>query len=381
MEKLRTYFMALIPPLMWTLALSIGYTLIVYPLDSYLQPATTFGELFYYSKGLCLFFPICFLSYIGRRTRHLYQFLLCGIGMVFVVYFLSDCYTFTGICIILWGIQLASRLSHIRSILEVASGYILIIYILYFVITGNTNDVFLQKCTLIHFVISALCIFAYYGIKRFEFYITLRKSKAYMPTTRILNTGTSIFLGVLLIGLLVLVPLIHFQYQFTAFVTPVIEESELEILPEETQSTPEYEEAVLALDDLANESVTHPLLDTLWALFEWGMKLFVCGTILTLIYLGIRHMIREFRHNLTEDTDVIESTFSSFDTTFVLKNKTRIHELLDFSYEKKIRRQYKNTLRKYKPKSWQSPSEMEEMANLTIPELHQEYEKVRYSSR
>ncbi|MFI3171943.1 MAG: hypothetical protein R3Y58_06220 [Eubacteriales bacterium] len=373
MEKINKLYLKFVPHIVWTLVLSLLYSLLV----AIAIPTESLYFLFYI-KGLLLIAPLVLSETVSKHAKYLWQFCLSGMILILVSYLLIQSYFYVVFSIILWSIRLVNRLTKKTSNLDTTSWVLLVPFLLYFLLSGTRNYMLYQKISVYHFAISCALIFGYYGLKRFELYLKLRKSKANLPLARIRNTGTFIFSMTVLIVSFFLITMIHFHYEFLSITAPQVNEV---LVDEFTEAqTQDSEEAAFDFSDLSETDEPNPYLVAFWNLLEHVFQFIMYFAFFIGVIYAVHRLIINFRDSHSNTTDFIESTIDSTDNTITLPAFVSIRNFFDFSYSMKVRRQYRSTLKKHKPHNWQTPSEMEEMAQLDIPELHQEYEKIRYGS-
>lgn len=364
------------PCIVWTLAISLGYAICMHWAVGELAEGGLSAQL-YYLQGLLLGIPFAILAKVARNAKHLWQFLLVGVVLLFAGFYISNSYFFAVIIGVLWFVRFINRLKDASSSLDGTNGFLLLTFVVCFIAAGSGYEVFLQKMSIYHFIIVGLLTFNYYGIQRYEFYVKLRKDKANMPINRIMDTGTRNFVVTALIVILCIVPVIEYGYAFVPFVWEQ-GDSEYEYDTDSSEEEQEEQQTSLSLEDLVGIKEPSIWLQYLWAVLE---KITVIALYIAAVWFivhGIYKMVRNFNKIQIEKNDVIESTFVVADEENRTRRKKRFEEMFDFSYTMKVRRRYKKELKKYNPKHWQTPSEMEAMADLEMPELHQLYEEVRY---
>lgn len=374
---IRNSLLKWIPHIVWALVISLGYALFAVKVNTQILNETMVSVERYYLKGLCILIPLAIFGESVKQSIRFWQFLMIGIGVIVVTFFLSNCIFFTGITAFLWVVRLTSRVEKEDTCFDGVNYFLFPILLIYFLITGFYEEPFLQKMTVYHLLYTLLLVFLYEGLLRFGEYVDLRKDKANMPSKRILDAGTKIFGMVAILVMLCVVPIIKYQYDYIPMSFPEIESTyEEEIVEEKAQ---EEKSEQMGMQDMFPEQESNPIAELIWEVLERVAFILVYTGIAYHLIKGIYKMIKNFNQIEIEKNDVIESTFlQKDDTVKKLKPKNKFSEWFDFSREMKIRRKYKKMLKKYEPKDWQTPTEMETMAELEIPELHNLYEEVRY---
>lgn len=374
---IRNSLLKWIPHIVWALVISLGYALFAVKVNTQILNETMVSVERYYLKGLCILIPLAIFGESVKQSIRFWQFLMIGVGVIVATFFLSNCIFFTGITAFLWVLRLTTRVEKEDTCFDGVNYFLFPILLIYFLITGFYEEPFLQKMTVYHLLYTLLLVFLYEGLLRFGEYVDLRKDKANMPSKRILDAGTKIFGMVAILVMLCVVPIIKYQYDYIPMSFPEIESTyEEEIVEEKAQ---EEKSEQMGMQDMFPEQESNPIAELIWEVLERVAFILVYTGIAYHLIKGIYKMIKNFNQIEIEKNDVIESTFlQKDDTVKKLKPKNKFSEWFDFSREMKIRRKYKKMLKKYEPKDWQTPTEMETMAELEIPELHNLYEEVRY---
>ncbi len=386
MLVLRKFLLQYIPHVIWLLAASLCYAMMSNSFYGLLQGSTNSAAVYYY-KGLLLLVPLIAFSYAVKKAARIWQFLLVGLVLVAGLHLLFGCWFFTAFVILIFLLRGGNRIRQQLQILEEElpeesmldhpSKFLLAVPIISFLLTGYTVQPFIQEMALYHFVAMAILFFVMDGLQRFEGYVRLSEMNANVPAARILETGTRIFVGCALSLILVLAPILYTQYQFVP-IDFSYEVTDTEITEEEKEDVAESDHVSDVFAAIAEEE---PGIDLswLWEILDKVMVVAVyCGSVYAL-YRLLKMLIVNFNKTQVEKNDVIESTFLDSEASLQMqRSKVRLAELFDFSPAMKIRRRYKKELKKHKPKGWQTPAEMEQMAQKDIPELHLQYEQVRY---
>lgn len=382
MHHLRKSILKFAPHVVWTLALSIGYSFFAYAIYFYVTPDNLYSSEVYYLKGMFFCIPLVILSFAIKKTKHIWQYLLTCIILIISLYFITKCFVFTFVVLILCGVRFLNRINGEKSEFESVSFLILLVYIVFFLLTGFNDFPFLQEATLYHFMFSALLIFSYQGFNRFESFVEIRKNRSNLPSKRILDTGTKIFLVFSIIVILFFMPIMRYQYDFVHFELPEFQStaSESEYVIETEEEEEEEEEAQeMSYAELFPETPLSNFLKQIWNFFDKIVLVVMYVTLLYLLIKGIIFLIINFNKPQIEKNDLIESTFNhDEDTVTSTVSKARFDGIFDFSKEMMIRRRFKKEFKRYNPKQWQTPDEIQKMSNHFVPDLHELYEKVRY---
>ncbi len=390
MSQLRKQLRENIPHLIWGLAISIVYSMFAYyfSFNDATSARAVADMMRFYAMGMLLLIPLVLFSYSVKKAAHIWQFFAVSVVSLALLHLLLQNWFYTIVAAIICLLRAGNRIRQQLQILEEdlpeesmldhpAKG-LLALPVVCFVAAGAGHYTFLQEMSLYHFAAMCVLFFVQGGLKRFEDYVRLAEMNAVVPYKSILETGSRIFVGTALVLVLFLVPIMRTQYTFvdTSFEFVTVDDSE--ILYEE-ETIEEGESATDAMWESIAES--EPLFDLswLWAILDkLLMASFYCIVVYCL-YRWFKMVIVNFNKTQVEKNDVIESTLHEEETGLAAqRRKERFAAWFDFSERMQIRRRYKRQLRQYKPKAWQSPTEIERMAGKEMPELHVQYEDARY---
>ncbi|MFI3177134.1 MAG: hypothetical protein R3Y67_06555 [Eubacteriales bacterium] len=335
MNYIRKNIPNIIPVMVWTMVLCIAYALLRLKISTYDVEYILLQETAYV-QGWLLLLPFMVIAKIKRRFQRN-----------------TTRYPMTYATLLLYGV--------------------------YFVITGFAGYETIQKMTVYHLVFTILCIHTYNGLLRVEEYIAIHKNKSYMPEGRIFHTSVLnlvLFIGV---ALLIALPLLYMKLEFVSFTVP-----ELEITLEEEEVVEEdnnqSEGGGMDYDSLY-QGEPNPYLVILWQVLERMAMVIVWCFVAYFLIRSLYRLIRNLAQTQVEERDLIESTFRQEEATLAIEQvKRHIKERFSRSHRMAVRRKYKKKLKPYEPKHWQTPAEMETMAQLDIQELHEEYEAIRYGA-
>lgn len=381
MNFLRKNVITFAPHIVWTLNFSIIYTFFAELFNIYVLTDVANTTQFYYTKGLFLFFPLVFLSLSLKKSNIFWKFAIKGAICVIVCAILSRCIVFTVMVLVFFCLRFLNNANNEKSSFDTVNHINLFFLVGYFIFTAFFTQIFLQTIVVYHFLFSTLLIFSYHGLLRFESFVSLRQDKSNLPDQRILEQSTKIFAVFSLIIILFLAPLIRYNYNFISFVIDLPSETgyEYEATEEETSEEPSSENS-FSVTDLQSDSALGDFLAPFWKATEYLLYIGAFVVFIQIMLAGIRAFIAILKKPQFVRNDVIETTFKPINeqSKSTVKSK-RISEFFDFSPKMKIRRKYKKTLNKFKPQNFQTPTEMEQMANLDIPQLHSDYIDARYN--
>lgn len=362
----------------WFLTISLGYTILVYTMIYGESSDSTMGLFRLYVEGILLVIPMTIFAIAQKKIKYIWQFIIIGIIVSYGSYLVISNMFFTIVVILLWFLRFIQRTGTGYCVLEDIHFLILIPFCAYFYLTGIQYYEVLQMLVICYVVLVSVAMFNYYGLTRSENYVNLRRNKANMPSGQIIGFGVKNYLTISLVVLLVMIPLIISSYEFVDL-NLEFDEVSYDSVEEEMDAD---SQGTMDLSELFGESDSNPLLEAFWNMI---FNIFFIGILVVFAYVFITtlyRMIMKFRTLPIENQgDVIESTFQMDKQVEQSSMKIRLSEFLDFSEEMRIRRRYKRVLKKYNPKPWQTPLEMEFMAELDIPELHEAYEEVRYGKK
>lgn len=384
MRTIRKRLLQISPHLLFTLAFSLCYAMLAY---SFMAEGESLSMLAHYLRGLALMIPFAVFACLVKKSAKIWQFALGGIVIIAGLHLAFGDGLFTTIAIIIYLLRGGNRVRQQLQILEEElpeeslldhpSMFLLCFPVLCFLVAGNQYLPFFQELALYHFIAMCLLFFVRGGLLRFEQYVKLSELSANVPSARILETGTRIFVVAALVCTLVLVPILRSSYQFTPIVFDLSAATEWEEEAEET--TDEGTDYVAEIYASIEESEPAIDLSWLWAIIDKLLLAAFCAVMAWFIYHCLRVLIVNFNKTQVEKNDVIESTFLDSEAQLAFaRSKARFSALFDFSEAMKIRRRYKKEFKKHAPKPWQTPTELEAMANKDLPELHAAYEAARY---
>ncbi len=388
MRRLRKQILWLSPHLLWCLAIGLGYSMLGY---AFVGDAIGIGMGMggYYLRGLVLLLPLVGFAYAAKKAAHIWQFVLFSVLLLGALQLAFASWFFTGIaiviCLLRGGNRIRQQLQMLEEELPTESPldhpgkFLLLLPVLYFLVAGNQNLPLFQALALYHFVAMSLLFFVQGGLLRFEAYVALSELNANVPSARILETGTRIFVASALLLTLLLVPIIRSFYQFTPIVferataSEWVEEAEEEAV-EESDHVSEIYDSIAESEPMFDLSWLWAILDKVAVVLFWGVSVYF-------LYRCLNVIIVNFNKTQVEKNDVIESTFLDSEAQlYAQRTRARFAALFDFSKAMKTRRRYQKELKKHHPKPWQTPTEMEAMAQKNIPELHAAYEAARYGN-
>ncbi len=319
--KIRRIFTTWAPTIIWLIMLINLYAILTYVIEVHFMVNLGASAEQIYMRGFTLLIPLILLVWGVKTIKQLWQFLFFGIILVIGMYLLTSCYIIGFFTFVLWFFRTNQRLQQGTSAFDEIYGLYVLLPIICFVISGINGYEFYQKLSLYNIIIVFYIAFAYFGIKRFEQYIELRKEKANIPIDRILNMGTKLFLLVGMVLMIILVPVIENYYDFMPFSWELeTYEYEEEYVEEEVIEQEMTQESGLL--DFTEAGEPNLLLQYLWALIERITAITVCILVVYFIYVAIRKMVVDFRKVEVEHNDVIESTFLDVDERSAVKRKT-----------------------------------------------------------
>lgn len=374
MSKIRKFILSNTSYIVWTLIISLGYAIFESFVDLALEKSSSGTS--YYLKGFLVLIPLVIIGISIKKCKNLGYYLIIGLALLGVFYFLTKSVIFVSIIVIIWAMHLHSRIDETKSILAEAHASILFIFLLYFLISAYQTNVFMQKTVLYYLTISALFIIMRDGITRFDRYISIKDNNEYLPKQKILDTATSIFLVVVLLLAVFILPIITYRYDIITIDDIEVEYAEELYIYEE--EIPDEEVQSENIFDLISQKESNLNLQWIWEILDKMLMVLCVVAVPIIIFTIIYKIAKGFSRVQFEKDDIVEDIKDDKDETKKVLSKFKINALLDFSEEMKVRRKYKKTLKRYSPKGWQTPFEMEEMAKINIPELHDMYEKVRY---
>ncbi len=371
----------LTPIVVYTLSIAIIYSLVAEMIYTAMNDGVWIGIEPYYFRALLLFPFMLILHIATERAKYFWQFFAVVVALIFIQHIFINCYVFTTICILLTLINTSARASGHESLLRQTSWCFSLYFVVFFFIFGFTMQDFLQYVTVLSFTIVCILLFVTSVFKQMEHYIDINKKMSNMPAERILKTHTGIFLSVFVALVVVTFSLIIYGYRFVPmsieFPEPNTSQEEI-LLPE--QEKPEGQQGgnndfLAELREDSEPWVGYTILANILEIVMWL-------TIAYYIIKGAVTLVRNFNKPIVEHFDVIESTVdTSTQSTRISKQKKERISIFDFSPSAQIRKRYIQKIRKKntQPQVWQTPTEIERSVGVDIPDLHNLYQKARYS--
>lgn len=381
MTKLRKVLLNVIPCMVWTMIASIAYGVLAYEINRAVDDSGAYFVERYFVEGMLLAVPLVCFSKIVKVTKNIIQFVLLSVLLVCLSDLLLGSVAFTVAVIILGLFRLVSRLQNEFSVFDSTNEFSLLLYPLYFVVTAFSDNAFMQNVTVYYFLLSSVLIFVYSGLERFDHYIFINQTKAYVPTATILNTGAKIFVIVGMSIIFICMPVIRNNFEYVSLELPQFEkEITLATQDEENVVNAEKTESNNSLEALFSEREENPYFAKIADFMERFMMYLIYPIIATFCLFACYKIVKNFNNVVYTKDDVIESTFAQKDAVVSeLKAKFKDENIFNFSKEMKIRRKYKKEFKKFKPENWQTPTEIEIMSNKNISTLHDLYEDARYN--
>lgn len=356
----------------------------VFALLPLVLPHVSFSPYAAFWRGILFAIPTALCHYAIKRLPALWQFLLCALGLCALSWLLMGHFGGAVLMAIMCLFRVRVRLAEedegpIQSFFDRPTLPLLSLFAAIFLISAVLSLPDLQKLSLLGSVLYLLLCLVHHGLARVDAYLRLNKDMNSLPARRIRRiAGGAALAGTLLAAILLLPP-------------ALLDQGSLHItLPDSTrQSTPAHveiqnsggggENMAMDLSGLVGEPS--------WQIPEYVSYIFITllsAGALAVIVMGVRGFLRNFRASYTDSRDVIQYlSREERDETEQIELGLRKPKIWDRSDSANIRRRYRRAVLKAgkePPKSWHTPSELEAAVNLNIPELHEAYERARYSS-
>lgn len=337
-------------------------------------------------RGLLFALPTALCWYAVKRLPALWQFLLAGLGLCGLSWLLMGHPGGAAMMLLMCILRARTRLEEeeenrpIPSVFDRPVLPVLTLFAGVWLASALLGLPPLQRLSLLGGALYLLLCLAHHGLERLEAYLLLNQGMAGLPARRIRRiAGSAALAAVAVAGALLLPP---------ALTDP----GSLRIdLPDPTLETPpvryEAPEGGQAAGELpAMDMDLSGLVDgPTWQIPEWVSYLFfgIVGIILLgALYAGVRGLMKNFRLSFADGRDVIQSLErEDRDQAESVEDALRAPRLFDRSPEARVRRRYRRAIlraAKEPPKPWHTPEELEAAAGLAEPELHREYETLRY---
>lgn len=245
-----------------------------------------------------------------------------------------------------------------------------------FLYSAVMGEPWLQKASLVWAAVYLLLWAGWHGFRTIDQYLSLNRDRAGVPAKRIVRTSGLALLGMLVLaGALLLPALVTEEGVFR------IDPQTREVTVQAQAQTPEMPAAMERpewLDQLGQGSSFQfpPFLNYLL----WALTGGLAGA--ALLY-GAYCLLRTFRSSFVDHRDVVQYLRGPQEKPEEAPRRKRQRpRLWDRSPNAQVRRKYRRAVlqaSKEPPPVWAAPREIEEGAGLRDAQLHQLYEKARYS--
>lgn len=268
------------------------------------------------------------------------------------------------------------------NVLEKPSFYMLGYFLIIYLIGLNTDSPILCNQVLFATILYSIVTLVYQFIDKTQTYFSINERVCNLPTKRIYGIKSMIllgFLGVLLIFTLATVTTTDFrQYHDIRKWTTTHPLQDADI-----KQTPDIELPLTdPMEDIKEQTKASPKAPKWLDYMFDGIGAAVLLILFISIIKAIQQSAKNFRNSYDENGDLIESLEG--ESLFQRKKHKQTREE-DLSPREKIRKEYRQHIRKYKkelPDSYDSPYEIESKAGIekesTTQEIHTRYEQARY---
>ncbi len=395
-NNLRIKFVPLIPFLNWTLAISVVFCFVIALGEELGVSFSKYEGGSAYVVSLSFIIPILLFQLLLQNSKNIFVFILGSLIMLGV--YGSLCFLFSMIEVWYFLVFLFIAFYYVLAGIERKESifYYTSYGFYFFFLPLFIASIFIPLSELqIYILLNSILIFflnfLYIGMERVDRYLMIRKSKANLPEKAIGNQGFMYYVLMSVVGLMITLATLVLCYEEIIVSIPISYLEEREVLEVEEEAD-EIKQQGVNFDALQSFARENSLDTPFWnfSLQMWRVILFLLFYVMAPVILIL--LLRALLLTVIKSwqRQVVRSTDSKKDYEEVKENlslvipwKEKIRDSFETSIfgtskEAKVRRAYRNRLKKYKPYKWQSPSEMEEMAGIHIGDLHEEYEKARY---
>jgi len=333
-----------------------------------------------YLRGLLFGIPVALSYYAAEKLPALWQFLLASLLISGFSWLLlghpGGAVMAAAVCFF----RLRGRLSEekSRSALDAPGFWGFLPFLISFCPSAVYGMPTLQRLSVLSAVLYLLLLLVFRGVERIEAYLSLNRDMRGMPVRRFLRIAGAAVAAALVLGAVLLIPpALGVSGNFRM----KLPESHLQGGTVEIEAAPPQVGESVSLAEVFGDEVKPAIQIPAFVSYLF-YALAACGITVLLLY-GIYKVFKNFRLSYADNHDVIESLSEEpREEASVFRERRERPSLLNRSPNAVIRRKYrKQVLKSAKepPQYWQAPAEVEAWAGLSDVQLHELYEKARYS--
>ncbi len=375
-----------LPVLTFTLLLSIIYALVanqIYNMFSDTYEVATFSQSYslYFYRGLSFVIPLALFSYTIRKVRNFFVFILIGLGTTALSYLIFGCFIYTIFYFLLMSARCVMRASNTTSIFDCIQIPLILPYIGFFLLSCFIEYPSLQFFTAISLFLSVIFYVAYSTLTVTDTYLSYNRKMSNLPADHIAKSSLNHVVIITSISVVLLLLFMNTAYGYTYIDLSALYNDEV-IEGTEAFVTPNASGAGYSLMDMLGVGEVNPIFRAIIELLDMIM---IPLTVVFVIYILARMIvgfIKDFNKTVYYKEDVIESSDVNDSEIDEYSKNIKGISRFDYSINAKIRRKYKKIIKrksKSLPLEWETPTQIEQNANITDDKLHLIYEKARYS--
>lgn len=340
-----------------------------------------------YFKGLLILIPVIISWFAKRYIRNVMLYILASLAAVVLTFIAYDTSAMIVPAVAICFLRFYNRVVGEKqtSLLDQPSyvGLALIAIPAVISIFEERLDSAFQTMTVIYMAVYFLLCFVHHGIERINEYIDVNKNMRNMPSKRIHRISTAVLAAFFLIFAVILLPALCTADIDIRYDAP---ERGPYATPEPDFPSTESGSMIDGFQDMFPDDTPTPIADAIFKALQYIVAIvFGIGSIIVIVYAAIQ-LSRRFRQTFTDKGDFVENLQEDdLETIKEKRQKSDAPGFFDRSPNAVVRRRYKKTIvkaSKTRPFTWMTPSEAEQnagLSNASISELHELYEKARYS--
>ncbi len=334
--------------------------------------------------GILFAIPVALSYYAGERLPGLWQFLLASLAISGLSWlFLGNVAgLFLGAAVCFFRGRARLQEVKVESAFDVPHVLVVLLFLFPFGLSAALGLPLLQKLSVFCAAFYLLLWLCFLGVRRIEDYIELNQGISNLPAKRIGRTGGAALAVFFLLASALLLPAAWNSF------------GDVRIDLEKWNQRPQvaYEMKGLApqtdmgtdFSELLGLENTEPLFQ-IPPFVSYLFYALCLGGVAALALYGIYRIFRSFRSSFTDSRDVVQFLSGRDEDEkepASEKRRGKRPAFLDHSPNALVRRRYRRTILKAareRPKGWNTPREIEQEAGVSQQELHELYEKARYS--
>ncbi len=335
------------------------------------------GAMWY---GLWSVVPLALADVAAEFCRKLWQFALLSVGICGLAWLLLGspvaAVPLLPVCFVRGKNRLAEEPK--TSVLDYPHIAMLVLYLIPFFYSALGGGPLLQRLCLIWAGMYLLLYGAFLGLQNIEEYLRLNSGMTGVPVRRIVRTSGMALLGMLVLAAALLMPALATQGGYFK-IDPKTQQASVEP-PEMEMDAPDMGMGLPA--ELLEAAGSEPWIQ-IPPFVEYLFYALLGGALLALLLYAAYQALRNFHGSFVDHRDVVQYLKGPEDEDQLAPREKRPRPAVwDRSPTAQVRRKYRRAVlrtAKEKPPRWAAPEEIERLAGLENQQLHELYEKARYS--